>query len=140
MKNYFRLPYTQANDGYRFELRAVIALELLEKGGILMGTVQHEDSQGRAFIEVMPAPEVVDRAFAMAEHFVSVAEEKGYLKECPVTIEEAMATKGRLGKIEQEAHWRRTPEELAEEQKELQEELQEVKAKRDKLRDEMKSA
>jgi hypothetical protein len=85
MTKYFPKESVGVLNGTLLELRATIALCMLEKWGAVMGKDGAEDSTGRAKIVEMTPKETVERAFAISEEFVRVCEEKEYLKICAMT-------------------------------------------------------
>lgn len=96
MKMYFPLETTGVVTGILLDIRAQIALNMLEKHGLITGKNGTEDSQGRAKIMEMPPDETVKRAFDIAERFIKICEECGFLKPCELTEEQAMIHKANL--------------------------------------------
>lgn len=99
MKKYFQTELAGVTERFLLDVRARIVLTMLEKNGIITGKSDGEDSQGRAKLSEMPPIEVVQRAFAIAEEFISVCEEKKYIKPCELTEELAMVRKIKLERL-----------------------------------------
>ena len=98
-KQYWPDGYVQSPIGFDLEARSHLALFFIEK--IIMGKRGSEDSQDRAAIEEMPATEIVERAFEMADAFVSIAEGRGEIREHDA--EAAFKRGGELASIRNEA-------------------------------------
>lgn len=77
--------------------RAALAWDLIKTYGLVAGVIRGEDRAGRAICEVMPVPEVVSRAFGIADLFVATAERREELRAC--TAEEVEATAKREGDL-----------------------------------------
>jgi hypothetical protein len=117
---------------YTAEVRAVKAWELIHGYGLVGGRIREaEDSAGRAVLEVMPPQEIVERAFAIADAFINMAEARGEIRHCTEEDEEAAFQRGgQLERIKSEALYpKKNIEELAEEM-----------AARKQLREEAKAA
>jgi len=68
-------------DGFILELRARIALVMLEHWGPVMGKVSsNEDSSGRRYIEDMQPQDLVRKAFEIAKFYVERAEQDNLIK------------------------------------------------------------
>ncbi len=96
MKMYFPIETVGVTSRVLFDIRAQIALTMLEKHGLITGKNGAEDSQGRARIMEMPPAETVKRAFDIAEEFIAVCEKRKFIKECELTEEDAILHKGQL--------------------------------------------
>lgn len=96
MKKYFPVEMLGVTARVLFDIRAQLALTMLEKHGLITGKDGIEDSQGRAKIIVMPPAETVKRAFDLAEEFIRACEKRGYIKDCELTEEDAVIYKGQL--------------------------------------------
>lgn len=83
MPNYFtdEKSYFLRDRGWNLCLAGSIAIALIEKWGAIAGKTGAEDSQGRAYVELSPVEDVVERAFTMAEQSVVALETRGWVKE-----------------------------------------------------------
>lgn len=84
-KNY-RLKYTQ-HELVTPDLRARLAMALIEKWALVAAIPDGEDSSGRAKCRLSTAQETVDRAVEMAGLAVSAFKERGWLVESPSLTE-----------------------------------------------------
>lgn len=96
MKMYFPIESTGVVAKVLFDIRAQIALSMLERNGLIIGKDGPEDSQGRAKIIELPPIEVVKRAFDIAEEFIRVCEEKTYIRDCEMNEETATIRKAEI--------------------------------------------
>lgn len=60
-----------------------IAFDLIRTNGFLTGCPDGEDSQGRAKMKLLSPEDLVDRAFAIAETFMSVAKDREHIVTAP---------------------------------------------------------
>jgi len=65
-------------------LRARLAIDLLERWGLVASRTDGEDSAGRQQIELMAPAEIVGRACNIADLAISEMEARGWLLEVPV--------------------------------------------------------
>lgn len=79
-KQYWRSEVT--GHGANLELRASIALDLIEHFGSVAGKRgEHDDNTGRATIELQTPSELVDRCFCIADIFVDTASKRGEIRD-----------------------------------------------------------
>ncbi len=71
------------------ELRARLAINLVERWGGVAGKLDGEDSRGRARIGLQTPEELVERAVTCAELLVAAINAKGWLHDVPAEIEKA---------------------------------------------------
>lgn len=105
-QQYWPLKSALSGSGFELEMRSAFAWRLLEKYAIVAGHVAREDSCGRSVTDLLPVPDAVDRAFALADAFVSRAEARGELR--AITEErndEAYREGGRLQRLRDDAHY-----------------------------------
>lgn len=81
---------------HELEVRAGIALALIERWGPVAATLDGEDSAGRAKMRLQTPEELVRRCFDVAEVFVEHAELNGYIKRFPEPLTQRLETVGRL--------------------------------------------
>lgn len=93
--------------GHLMELRARIALGLVERYGSIAATYEGEDSAGRAKLALQEPAALVGRCFDIAEVFVGTAIARGLIRPPAQTVEQAMERAGRLQAIKHEAETRR---------------------------------
>jgi len=67
--------------GVIFELRADIAMRLIERFGSVAGKTDGEDTAGRARLTLQEPEELVKRCYAIADLFVAEAERRGDISE-----------------------------------------------------------
>ena len=80
---------------WSLEVVASLALRFLDHNTALVaGKLSGEDSNGRAKYDLQPVDEVVNRAFAIAEEFVRVAESKNLIR--TNTREEILEIEGQI--------------------------------------------
>lgn len=89
----------EVDRGYSLEVRASIALSMIDRHGLIVGASNREDSQGRAVIEAMSAQETVKRAFELADYFVATCEARGLIKKAEKTLEDLHVKAGELNHI-----------------------------------------
>lgn len=78
-----------AQHGHVLNMRGNLAVILIEKWGTVAGHIREkEDSGGRAVLDVMPASDVVDRAFEIADLTVAELERREWIRAVDVTPEE----------------------------------------------------
>lgn len=85
--------------GVLLEIRANIALNLIEHFGSIASKIEGEDSAGRAKLLLQEPQELVDRCFLIAELFVQQSEEKGLLKVPSITDEDKAIHSGKIERI-----------------------------------------
>lgn len=95
-----------SESGYSLELRANIALSLIEKWGTVAGNVTREDSQGRAVCDLIAEDKLVARCFTIADLFVAEAERRGAIREDTRTSEEIAVRSGELARLRTRAEWK----------------------------------
>ena len=61
----------------RLDWRAHLAWSLLSQWSLVAGVTCREDSSGRAVCDVMPATDVVARAFDIVDEFIRIGERDG---------------------------------------------------------------
>ena len=98
--------------GYGLELRANIALILIEKWGAVTGDVTREDSQGRAVVDLIEEPKLVARCFTIADLFVAEAEQRGAIRAETRTSEEIATRAGALRRLGSRAEWQEAKADL----------------------------
>lgn len=130
-QEYWPLGHMLHDGGAVMEMRTSLAWELIHHFGLVSGRVTGQDDAGRAVLDVMPAREVVQRAFELADAFVDTAEVRGGLR--PVTdaeLEQAVQRGGELDRIKTEAQYPRMREleESREERRARREEAQKLLA------------
>jgi len=107
--------------GVKLEFRAALALTLIERWGLVAGTRDKEsDAAGRRDICLLSVEETVARAFALADQFTAVAEQRGDL--AGITKEDHLLAMTEIGDLESAKHraaFNRTPEEEAARQERL---------------------
>ena len=78
---YWMGPGHVLDNGNDIELRARIALVLIEKWGTVAAQIDGEDSAGRSRLALQEPAALVERCFDIAEEFVRMAEGKGLLRQ-----------------------------------------------------------
>lgn len=91
--------------GYAVELRGALALEFVEKWGMVQGIDGGEDSAGRARLSLMPIDDVISRAVHMADGIVSALEEAGWIREPALTTEAITEYAGELAALRSEVEF-----------------------------------
>jgi hypothetical protein len=94
--------------GYQVNLAGRLALELVEKWGMVTGRREGEDSSGRAILAEMPVPQVIERAFSLAEGCIAELEARGWIRETELSPESVMRRAGELGRVREDALYSRT--------------------------------
>jgi hypothetical protein len=79
------------------EMRARLAWKMIDHYGIVSCATDKEDSQGRARLDLLSPEQVVNRAFAIADVFVSRCEEREAIRE--TTLEEVITVEETTQKI-----------------------------------------
>ena len=102
---YWPLEMTAMDKGFVFELRSQLAWELIHHFAIVAGAEGGEDSQGRAKLRLLTTGEVVVRAYAIADEFVTTAEARAELRQVSYTDEQAMERSGALARIKSRAEF-----------------------------------
>jgi len=105
-------PHENVNDdqfrfGHVMELRARIALALIERYGSIAATDGGEDSSGRAKAALQEPAALVERCFRIAELFTEGAIHRGFLRQPTKTIEEVTLASGKLTALRHEEETRR---------------------------------
>ena len=103
-------------NGYNLELRANIALILIEKWGTVAGNVEREDSQGRAVCDLITEGKLVTRCFMIADLFVAEAERRGAIRADTRTSEQITMRMGELRRLGSRAEWKSVKDDLEAEQ------------------------
>lgn len=108
MAKYWPISTSLGQSGYQLEARAEIALNLIERWGLVAGRLEGEDSEGRAAYDNMPPGLVVERAFALADCFMDAAERRGdVLPYGESDAEAAYRRGGELGRVKSDAEFPR---------------------------------
>lgn len=101
---------TQAHEiGYDLELRGRLVLRFVEQWGMVQGMTGSEDSSGRARLDLMSPPMVVDRAVEMARCVVAQLEEQGWIARPADNAEALVRRSGELAALRSEvehARWK----------------------------------
>lgn len=71
--------YKLMDHGWNLSFKGSMATILVERWGTVAGSTGREDSQGRAYIDLMPVAEVVGRAVEMADLLVDKLVEKEWV-------------------------------------------------------------
>lgn len=80
--NYLVKPIeTAIENGYAFDLRMAMAMDILKSHPLVAAIPDGEDSAGRQKLRLQTAEESVERALDMAEHLVAICEQRGWLCE-----------------------------------------------------------
>lgn len=95
------------SSGFELEVRARIALQMIEHFAVVAGKAGDEDSSGRSVLQLQTPEEVVALGFAVADLFVDEAEKRGLLRGPQTTFEECAARAGRLEKMRQDSTYER---------------------------------
>jgi hypothetical protein len=108
MKNYFRNDiFSDYVEGIQLDIRARLAIDFIRDKGMITGVPDGEDSTGRSKGTNMSIDDTVSRAFSLAEAVIKTAEERGYIKEIPLTPDEMAKERGRIEGIIRDASLRR---------------------------------
>jgi hypothetical protein len=93
-------------NGNVMSLPGRIALMLIEKWGAVTGKIRgEEDSAGRAVLDVMPVPDVIERAFDMAEQAVVELERRQWIRPVDKTPEQVGEAAGRIEQARYQKHF-----------------------------------
>ena len=93
--------------GHVMEIRARIALGLIERYGSIAATDGGEDSSGRAKVILQEPVALVERCFAIAEYFTKEAIRRGLLRQPSKSIEEVTRASAKLTALRHEEETRR---------------------------------
>ena len=91
----------------RLELRARVALTLIEKWGTISAQPDGEDSSGRQKWKCEPPQDLVNRCFSIAELFVMTGVSLGYILPITMTEGERASALGLLDRARSEARFTR---------------------------------
>src|SRR5438309_11216444 len=104
-QTYWPLEMTAMDKGFVFELRSQLAWELIQRFALIAADDGGEDSHGRAKLRLLTTGEVVVRAYAIADEFVTTAEARAELRQVSYSDEAAMERSGALARIKSRAEF-----------------------------------
>lgn len=90
-----------ATFGMTYELRANIALRLIEHYGAVAGRRGEDTDQGRATMELQTPEELVERCWKIADLFIEEAEKRNAIKKTTIDIEGVYI----LNKLLEDKYW-----------------------------------
>lgn len=95
----------EALAGVQGSMELIIAEKILQHCALVAAQEAGEDSAGRQALKLLAPEEVANRACDIAEHFVKQSNERGWIRDAPITPEEAVIRDGLLRGIGERAGW-----------------------------------
>lgn len=105
IQRYWPLEVTGQDRGYRMELRAALAWELIHHFGSVAGEDGGEDSQGRSKLRLQTPGELVSRVYSIVDIFIAAAEQREEIRAIDMTEEEAYERAGELARLRSRAEY-----------------------------------
>jgi hypothetical protein len=91
--------------GYNMDLRARVALQMLERHGLVAGHVVREDGSQRAITDLQPLDVTISRIFDLAAAYVAEAEQRGLLKMPEQSPDQLAVEHGRIVGVQEDARF-----------------------------------